>query len=218
MVESSSNQPIPIGKFNWIWYGTAVGFGVAVLALVYDLKSDVTASLDSAQMAITEANKAIATVNEKLPDIVDAVNIGTETLSGLAEDVELLKSVAGIRNDQTDKGFRSLINYADEVQRVLAEEGEGKGAVILVEEVFGSDLKQLETLEEFAVGLSKEMVVLILPLAKSKQEILYRASYSAPPMRRPFFIQFPDTDPISLKEFIKKYHSESAALPDYEPT
>ncbi len=216
MDNSSSNLPSTISYFNWICYATGVVFGVAVLAFVYELKSDVTASLDSAQMAITEANKAIATVNEKLPDIVAAVNKGTATLSGLAEDVELLKSVARIQSDQT-QGLRGLVSYADQIQQVLAKEGEGKGAVILVQEIFGSDLKRKETVEEFMVGLGKEMLLIILPLSKSKQEILYRVSHSAPPLRKPFFIQFPDTDPISLGEFIKKYHGETAALPDYEP-
>jgi hypothetical protein len=217
MVQPSSNLTSQDSYFNWICYATAAVFGVAVLALIYDLKSEVTVSLDSAQMAITEANQAIGIVNEKLPDIVAAVNRGSETLSGLAEDVELIKSVAGIRGDQTDQGFRSLLNYADEIQKVLAQEGADKGAVILVEEIFGTDLKQVETVDEFIVGLSKEMVGIILPLSKSKQEILYRTSHSAPPRRKPFFIQFPETDPVSVEAFIKKHHSETRALPDYEP-
>ena len=157
-------------------------------------------------------------MNEKLPDIVSAVNIGTETLSGLAQDVELIKSIAGIRSDQTDQGLLGLLGYADQIQKVLKKEGAGKGAVILIEELLGSDLKRVDTVEEFIVGLGKEMVGIILPLAKSKQEILYRTSHSMPPRRKPFFIQFPNTDPVSLQDFIKKYHSESAALPDYEST
>ena len=119
MVQPSSNLTSQDSYFNWICYATAVVFGVAVLALIYGLKSEVTVSLDSAQMAITEANQAIGIVNEKLPDIVAAVNRGSETLSGLAEDVELIKSVAGIRGDQTDQGFRSLLNYADEIQKAV---------------------------------------------------------------------------------------------------
>ena len=107
-----------------------------------------------------------------------------------------------------------LASYAYGIQKVLAEEGGGKGAVIVVEEIFGSDLKVVETVEEFLVGLNKEML-LILVTAKSKQEILYRACRTMPPRRAPFSIRFPDSDAITLEEFIRSHHSESAALPEY---
>lgn len=89
--------------------------------------------------------------------------------------------------------------------------------MILIEEVFGSGLKKTDTAEEFLVGLNKEMVAVILPLAKSKQEILYRACHSGPPRRKPFHIQFPDEEPVTLEEFIQRYHAESAELPPYQP-
>ncbi len=217
-MDDSSSKPLSItSHFKWICYGTAVLFGVAVLGLVYDLKTDVTSSLDTAQVAITEANQAVATLNEKLPEILAEVQGGTETLSGLAEDVELIKSVAGIHSDQAGRGVRSLITYADEIQKVLAREAADKGAVIMIEEIFGSDLKKIETVEEFLVGLNKEMIAIVLPFAKSKQEILYRACRSGPPRRKPFYIKFPESDPVGLEEFIKKHHIESATLPPYEP-
>lgn len=203
--------------FKWICFSTALLFGIAVLALIYDLKQDVTSSLEAAHTAVTDANRAVATVNDKLPDIVTEVKKGTETLSALAEDVELIKSVAGIHSEQAERGMRSLATYADEIQKLLADQTADKGAVILIEEIFGSDLKQFDTAEEFLVGLNKEMVTLILPLAKSKQEILYRVSRSGPPRRKPFYIQFPDEEPVMLEEFIKQHHAESAELPPYEP-
>lgn len=107
--------------FKWICFGTAVLFGIAVLVLVHNLKTEVTASLDSAQKTVAQANQAVATVNEKLPEIVDGVKKSTETLSDLAEDVELIKSVAGIRSEQAKRGLRGLATYADEIQKTLTE-------------------------------------------------------------------------------------------------
>ena len=202
--------------FKWICLTLAAVFAVVLLWLGYDLKRDVTASIDAAKYAVNEANQAVATVNERLPEIVSEVKEGTETLSELADDVELIKSIAGIKNDEQDRGFRGLANYANEIQKLVTEKTEGKKAIILIEKVFGSDLKEVETVEEFLVGLNKEMIGIILPIAKSKQEILYRACQSAPPRRKPYFIQFPETEPVSLETFIRQHHPESASLPVYQ--
>ena len=202
--------------FKWVCLVAALIFGTAILWIVYDLKRDVTTSIAEVQIAVKEANEAVATVNENLPAIVEEVKKGTETLSGLAQDVELIKSVAGVQNTESSRGIRSLATYADEIQTVLADETEGKEAEIWIEEVFGSDLKRRETVEEFRVGLNKEMVAIILPLAKSKQEILYRACRSGPPRRVPFFIKLPDSEPVTLEVFIKQHHEESASLPAFD--
>ena len=203
------------GMFRWVALVAAVVFGIILLLLIWDLKRDVTASLGEAQATISQANAAVTVVNERLPEIVDEVKKGTETLSGVAEDVELIKSVAGIQGGQ-DRGVRSLAEYANELQQVLAEQTEGQEATILIEEIFGADLKEVESAEEFLVGLNKEMVGVILPLAKSKQEVLYRACYSSPPRRKPFYIQFGDGEPVTLEAFIKQHHPASAELPTYE--
>ncbi|MGY8768013.1 MAG: hypothetical protein ACKVH8_06195 [Pirellulales bacterium] len=203
-------------SFRWICFGTAVIFGMVLLVLIWDLKQNVNASLNQAQQTISEANEAIKVVNQKLPEIVDEVKKGTATLSSVAEDVELIKSVAGIQSGQ-DRGVRSLAIYADEVQQTLIDQTADMEATILIEEIFGSDLKEVESIDEFLVGLNREMVAVILPLAKSKQEVLYRICRSSPPRRKPFFIQLGDAEPVSLEEFLKKHHPESAALPVYEP-
>lgn len=201
--------------FKWACFGLAVLFGMAILALLYDLKRDVTASLETARTTASEANQAVGTVNARLPEILAEVKAGTKALSRVADDVELIRSVAGIQ-DETKHNLRGLATYADEIQRVLASEAADRNAVILIEEVFGSDLKEVETLEEFLVGLNKEMVSLILPLSKSREEVLYRATYSGPPRRKPYYIRFPDAEPVKLEDFIKQHHPESAALPVYE--
>ena len=213
------NEPTQpsISRFQWICLGLAVVFGTVLLWQIRSLKQNVTNSLDKARETTKKANDTLATVNEQLPSILGEVRKGTETLSGLAEDVELIKSVAGLENTESNRGLREIAHYADAMQRVLREQTEGKGGVIMIEEIIGSDLKDVESVEEFLVGLNKEMVTLILPLAKSKQEVLHRATFSGPPRRKPFFIRIGAGEPVRLDAFIKEHHPESAELPEYNP-
>ncbi|MCA9136266.1 MAG: hypothetical protein KDB00_05895 [Planctomycetales bacterium] len=200
--------------FKWACLTTAIVFGLVVLYMIHDLKRDVTGSLQSAQQAVSKANVALETVNDKLPTIVDEVKKGTETLSGVAEDVKLLKSVAGI--SQNDRGLRGIANYVDEIQRALGDETEGKDATIKVEAVIGSSLKDVESAREFLVGLNKEAIY-ILAVAKSKEEALWRVCHGGLPRRAPYYIAFPNEEPVLLDTFIKQIHPESANLPDYKP-
>ena len=200
--------------FKWACLTTAIVFGLIALVLIYDLKRDVTDSLHSAQQAVGKANAALETVNGELPTIVGEVKKGTETLSGLAEDVKLLKSVVGI--EKNDRGLRGLASYADQVEQALADATEGKDATIKIEAVIGSSLKDVESVNEFLVGLNKE-IILILALAKSKEELLWRVCHSGLPRRKPFYIQFSDAEPVLLQVYIKEIHEASAALPEYTP-
>jgi hypothetical protein len=196
--------------FKWTCYITAVVATTVVILLLVDLKRDVGSSLD-------EARRAVETVNDNLPEIVAEVKTGTATLSRLSEDVELIKSVAGVTDEQERSGVRGLAIYADEIQKVLARETADHGVDVLVEEIIGSDLKRVESAEEFLVGLNREMITVILPLAKSRQEVLYRASHSGPPRRKPFYLGFPGEEPVRLDLFVKRHHAASADLPAYAP-
>jgi hypothetical protein len=191
--------------FKWTCLALAVVFGIALLVMIADLKHDVTAS-------IANANDAVVTVNQRLPEMISEVKTGTETLAGLADDVELIKSLAGISAEQSDRGVRGLANYADEIQKILARKIGGKGVEVMKERVIGKKLEVFETADEFLVGLSKEMVTLVL-FAKSKEEILDRACHSRRPRRTPFFLKFSNEEPILMEEFIRQHHPESAELP-----
>jgi hypothetical protein len=198
--------------FKWTCFAVAVVFGIVLLVLIVDLKKDVTASLDKANEAVANANQAVAVVNERLPEMIGEVKAGTGTLAELAEDVELIRSLAGLQAEQSKQGFRGLATYADEVQRILVAQTEGKGVVVMRERVLGSKLEEVESMEEFLVGLSREMVGLVL-IAKSKQEILYKACTSGPPRRKPFHLKFPGQEPVLLEDFLNAHHPESAQLP-----
>lgn len=200
--------------FKWSCFSAAVVFGIVLLFLIVDLKRDVTRSLDKANEAVGQANSAVVVVNERLPEMIGEVKAGTTTLAGLAEDVELIKSLAGLNAEQSKQGFRGLATYADEVQRVLVSETEGKGVIVMKEKLIGSKLEKVESMEEFLVGLSKEMVTLVL-FAKSKQEILHRAAHSGPPFRKPYYLRFPDEKPVLLEEFLRTKHEESKGLPSF---
>ena len=203
-------------NFRWICLSVAVVFALAILWQINSLKTNVTRSLDSAKKTVSKANEAVTTINGQLPQIVGEIKKGTETLSGLAEDVELIKSVAGLQSQDSNRGLRDLANYADEIQRVLRDQTEGKNATIMIEEIIGSDLKEVESVDEFLIGLNKEMLTLIMPFAKSKQEVLYRASYSGPPRRKPYFVRIDDNEPVQLDAFIKLHHPASAELPEFK--
>ena len=203
--------------FKWTCFGAAILFAGALFWMLSDLKTKLTASVDRARTTIEDAKETIAVVNGQLPLILAETKQSTQTLARLADDVELMKSIAGVNDQSNNRGVRSLALYAEELQSILAEHTEGQASVILIEEVFGSDLKEVEPTEEFLVGLNKEMLLTILPFAKSKQEILYRATYSGPPRRKPYFIKFPDQEPINLQEFLKSKHPASAELPQFEP-
>jgi len=190
--------------FKWICLSIAVIFGIVLLVMIASLKRDVTESMGN-------ANEAVVTVNERLPEIIGEVKSGTEMLAGLAEDVELIKSLAGLNAEQSDRGVRGLATYADEIQKVLADKTAGKDVVVMKEKVIGKKLEVIETAEEFLVGLSKEMVTLVI-FAKSKEEILDRACHTRRPRRTPFYLRFPDEEPVLLEDFIRKHHPESAGL------
>ena len=56
--------------FKWTCFGVAVAFGVVLLVMIFDLKKDVTTSLDTANEAVSNANEAVAVVNQRLPEMI----------------------------------------------------------------------------------------------------------------------------------------------------
>ncbi len=200
--------------FKWTCLIVASLFGIVILYVIVDLRRSVTQSIASAEQAVGQANNALATVNAELPTIVGEVKKGTTALSGLAEDVKLLKSVVGIEKNQ--RGLRGLATYADELQQTLAESFRDEKISMQIEAVFGKSLKVVETGEEFLVGLNKEMMI-ILALSKSKQEVLWRATHTGPPRRTPYWVQVGDDEPVRLDALLRQQHAESANLPEFTP-
>lgn len=201
-------------RFRWICLGMACLFGVILLWMISDFKRRMIASVSRADLALKKVNESVEEVNNNLPEVIGEIRKTSNTLSRVADDVELLKSVAGVSNENVDRGFRGLAIYADEIQQLLADHAEGQDAHILVEEVIGSDLRVVETVAEFLVGLNREMIAAILPLSKSRQEVLYRATRSSF-RRKPYYIQFGTADPIPLEEYLREHHAPSRDLPAF---
>jgi hypothetical protein len=201
--------------FKWVCLLTAIVVSAIGLLLLADLKRDAAAAIEKAdQLMEREAKPALTNVNEHLPQFLAEMKKVSATLGELSEDVRLIKSIAGVNPDAASRGVRSLLEYANDLQQFLEAEAANRNAVILIESVVGSDLTHKDTVEEFLVGLSKEMT-LILAAAKSKQEVLYRATYSGI-RRKPFYIKFPDSEPEPLQAWIRSNHPESSDLPEFE--
>ena len=201
--------------FKWVCLLAAIGVSGVGLWMLADLKRDAQAAIQKADTLMErEAKPALTNVNEKLPQFLAEMQKVSATLGELSEDVRLIKSVVGINTDAASRGVRSLVEYANDLQRFLDAEAGDRNAVILVENVVGSGLTEKDTLQEFLVGLSKEMTV-ILAAAKSKQEVLYRSTYSGI-RRKPFYIRFPGSEPEPLEAWIRARHTESATLPAFE--
>lgn len=201
--------------FKWTCLGTGLVFGTLLLWMIADFKSKLLAAVEKAESTVGQVQSSVENVNAAMPSLLEELRDSSQTLSRVANDVELMKRVAGLAHDQSDRGVRGLAVYADEIQQVLAQKIEGKPAQILVEEVIGSDLKVLESAEEFLVGLNKEMILTILPLSKSRQEVLYRVCRSGI-RRKPFYIQLGEHNPQRLEEFIREQHSASRDLPSHQ--
>ena len=204
------------GWFKWVCLVTAIEFGFILLWMISDFKSKMIVALDKAEATIGEVQDSVEKVNSQIPQVLSEIKTTSATLSSLADDVELMKRVAGVGDGDETRGVRGLALYADEVQQLLDEKFKGRNGNVLIEEVIGSDLKKEESAEAFLVGLSKEMVLTILPLSNSKEEVLYRVCHSGI-RRKPFYIQFENAEPQLLEEFIKENHPGSRDLPKYEP-
>jgi hypothetical protein len=201
--------------FKWVCLLAAIAVSGIGILLLADLKRDAQAAIQKADELIErEAKPALTNVNEHLPQFLAEMQKVSATLGELSEDVRLIKSVVGINTDPASRGVRSLIEYANDLQRFLESEAADRNAIILVENVVGSDLTEKDTVEEFLVGLSKEMTV-ILAAAKSRQEVLYRSTHSGI-RRKPFYIRFPESEPEQLEAWIRARHAESAGLPAIE--
>ncbi len=209
------NQSNQSQVFKWSCLAVGVAFGVILLWMIADFKRKMVVSLDKAEATVGQVQQSVEKVNANMPAVLEEIRQTSHTLSRVADDVELMKRVAGISNENEQRGFRGLAIYADELQQLLADESAGKDVKILIEEVVGSDLKVVESVEEFLVGLNKEMILTVLPLSKSRQEILYRVCRSGI-RRKPFYIQFGDAEPVLLKEFIREHHPASRDLPEYQ--
>ncbi len=210
----ASRQPQQNDRFKWACLGSAIIFACILMWMIADFKNKMVIALRNAENTVSQVRFSVDKVNHRMPSMLSEIHTTSRTLKGLADDVELIKEVAGVGEEAKDRGIRSLAVYVREVQDLLQQKSEDSNATVLIEEVVGSDLKEVDTLKAFLVGVNKEMLV-ILTLSNSNEETLYRICHSGI-RRKPYYIQLENEDPIKLEDYIRQHHPESRELPVFK--
>ena len=83
-------------------------FGASIIWIIADLKQEVTASLETVQTAVTEANQAVATVNANLPEIVTEVKKGTGVQTELDKKQSQVLRTLGVSSTKLDSKESSV--------------------------------------------------------------------------------------------------------------
>ncbi len=176
--------------FKWTCLGFALVAFLSLAWLTNDLRTHLQATA--------------ATVNDKLPEILEKTRRSSEILAALAEDVKLLRDLAGVSQQARD---RSLVRYADSLLDLL----EAADALVgLEKKVFGSGLKETLPAKEWLVGARKEALWQSFR-CKSKQELL--AHLCANLYGSSWWIKAGDAEPQPLEDWFREHHDESRDLP-----
>jgi hypothetical protein len=160
-------------------------FGVAVVALVVFgwMVNDVRG----------EVKRTNELVTRHLPQIIDNVRTGTETLASVARDIDGLRDLAGIAGGPNDP---SLIRYADAVLDFL-EQLPGQ---IGLEKVVGSDMKDLISARAWVADSRKEALWLTVR-ADTPAELVDRLAHNK--FGSAYYYVGPDGARIALAELIR---------------
>jgi hypothetical protein len=217
--------------FKWVCLGVAAVFLTAAGWMLNDIRLQVRKSTGIVETAGESVNENLPAILEKsrqttdtvsknlpevvakakastealaknLPRVVERVDRTTEVLADLAEDVRLLKELAGVNTAVRDK---SLVAYANSVLKKV----ETSGGVIGLRKAFGAGLKNTRPAAEWVVGARREALFLSL-LVKSKKEMLTRLAKNK--FGSHWYIQVPDQAPVTLLDWLKENHPESKDL------
>jgi hypothetical protein len=171
-----------------------------------DLPEIVSRSRDTSKAVsenLPELLEKAREAGDSLPEVVQRIERTTEVLAELAEDVKRLKDLlAGASTVSRDK---SVVDYAESVLKAI-EKSDG---VIGVTKNVGSGLKNTRKAEDWVREERREVTFLII-LGKSKKQVLdgivkTKLGFS-------WHIQLPGKKPMTLLEWLKKNHPETAAL------
>jgi hypothetical protein len=165
---------------KWFYFGLAAVAVAAVLVLLYDLRSQMKA--------------ASATVNEKLPRILEKTEQSAETLATLSNDIREIRDLAGLPQTEHDK---TLVRYADSVMDAVQASGGRIGTKPLLGG--GDKLKDPVPVAEWVAGARKEALWQTLR-AKSQRELLDRLCETK--FGSAWHIQFGDAEPVPLREWV----------------
>lgn len=174
--------------FRWACLGLAAVAVAIVIYLVNDVRG--------------ELKRTNQVVHDHLPELLANAKAASATIAHVSKDIESLRDLAGM----TAPSDRSLATYADSVLDFLeAQPGE-----IGVEKVIGKKLKNLIPAADWARDARKEALWLTFR-ASTKAELLQRlgkTKFGSPW----YFAPAGGGEPVTLIDFLKAKHPESAAL------
>ena len=165
---------------KWLYFALAVVATTAVLLLLNDVR--------------VQLKSATATVNDKLPRILDKTERTAETMAALSADVRDLRELAGL--PQAGARDATLARYADRVLDAVAATGGQVGTAALI----GKGLKGPQPAADWVAGARKEAVWLTFR-ATSRAELLERLTETK--FGAAWQIQVPGaTAPVPLRDWI----------------
>jgi hypothetical protein len=164
--------------FRWACLGVAVVALAALLWMLNDMRGEVK-----------RTNEIVA---KHLPEIIENVRAGTTTLAEVAKDIEAVRDLAGITGGASD---RPMLRYADAILDYL----ETLPGQIGLEEVVGSDMKDLSSAKDWARDSRKEGLWLTVR-ADTPAELLDRIAHNK--FGRDWYYIPPGGTPVKLAELV----------------
>ena len=174
--------------FKWVALVVAAGIGGVMLWMLNDMRVEVKRTND--------------VVSQRLPQILDNVEKGTETLARVSADIDALRDLAGLTDVATDRG---LAVYADSVLDFLANQPGQIG----LEKTFGAGMKDLIPAADWARAARKEGLWLTVR-ASTRAELLERLAKNK--FGSDWWYVAPNAPPIKLIDLLKQQHPESKGL------
>ena len=168
---------------NWLYFALAAVATAAVLLLLYDLRVQMKA--------------ASATVNDKLPRILEKTEQSAETLATLSADIREIRDLAGL--PQNSAHDRTIVRYADQVLDLIEKSGGSVGTRPLIG---GADkLKDPVPAAEWVRGARKEALWQTLRV-NSRDELLTRLGETK--FGSAWHIQVGQEKPVPLADWVKQ--------------
>lgn len=141
-------------------------------------------------------------VNKRLPEIIENVRVGTETLANVAKDIESLRDLAGFAGGPNN---RSLVRYADSALDFLAAQHGEVG----LRKVVGSGLKDTMSVQDWVRDTRREALWLTFR-ADTEAELLDCLGHNK--FGTPWLFAAPGAAPVAIVDYLKQHHPESKTL------
>jgi hypothetical protein len=174
--------------FKWSCLAIATAASAAMLWMLNDMRREV--------------KRTNEVVGERLPQILENVQKGTDTLARVSKDIDSLRDLAGISDVAKD---RSLVVYADSILDFL----EKQSGQIGLAKVVGNGMKDLIPVQDWARDARKEALWLTVR-ASTKGELLERLGKNK--FGSDWYFAPTSGEPLTLINFLKSSHPDSRSI------